>query len=158
MASFSLSANHTLPSLLHAQSPKTNFPRTLSFVPKSSQSQFYGLKLLHVSSLSKPSFSSSLTKSSIFAKVNCIAHCVCLQFRLLLLFSIFLIVLSLKVTKGSVPPSFTLKDQAGRTVSLSKFKGKPVVVYFYPADDTPGCTKQVMLTFMVNQNFPFSFC
>ncbi|XP_076890603.1 peroxiredoxin Q, chloroplastic-like [Bidens hawaiensis] len=47
-----------------------------------------------------------------------------------------------KVNKGSVPPSFTLKDQDGKNVSLSKFKGKPVVVYFYPADETPGCTKQ----------------
>ncbi|RLM54718.1 peroxiredoxin Q, chloroplastic [Panicum miliaceum] len=46
------------------------------------------------------------------------------------------------VTKGSVPPNFTLKDQNGRPVSLNKFKGKPVVVYFYPADETPGCTKQ----------------
>uniref|UniRef100_A0A7N0VCA3 Peroxiredoxin Q, chloroplastic n=1 Tax=Kalanchoe fedtschenkoi TaxID=63787 RepID=A0A7N0VCA3_KALFE len=44
--------------------------------------------------------------------------------------------------KGMTPPSFTLKDQEGRSVSLSKFKGKPVVVYFYPADETPGCTKQ----------------
>lgn len=43
-----------------------------------------------------------------------------------------------------MPPSFTLKDQEGRNVSLSKFKGKPVVVYFYPADETPGCTKQVL--------------
>ena len=49
----------------------------------------------------------------------------------------------LQVTKGSVPPNFTLKDQNGRPVSLNKFKGKPVVVYFYPADETPGCTKQV---------------
>ncbi|GAB2219213.1 hypothetical protein Droror1_Dr00006844 [Drosera rotundifolia] len=47
-----------------------------------------------------------------------------------------------KVNKGSVPPAFTLKDQDGKTVNLSKFKGKPVVVYFYPADETPGCTKQ----------------
>ncbi|XP_070030939.1 peroxiredoxin Q, chloroplastic isoform X2 [Nicotiana tabacum] len=47
-----------------------------------------------------------------------------------------------KVEKGSVPPPFTLKDQDGKDVSLSKFKGKPVVVYFYPADESPGCTKQ----------------
>ncbi|NP_001296952.1 peroxiredoxin Q, chloroplastic [Solanum lycopersicum] len=47
-----------------------------------------------------------------------------------------------KVNKGSAPPPFTLKDQDGKNVSLSKFKGKPVVVYFYPADETPGCTKQ----------------
>ncbi|CAM0913232.1 unnamed protein product [Alopecurus aequalis] len=49
-----------------------------------------------------------------------------------------------KVSKGSVPPNFTLKDQDGKTVSLSKYKGKPVVLYFYPADETPGCTKQIM--------------
>jgi thioredoxin-dependent peroxiredoxin len=48
-----------------------------------------------------------------------------------------------QVSKGSKPPAFTLKDQDGKTVSLSKYKGKPVVVYFYPADETPGCTKQV---------------
>jgi thioredoxin-dependent peroxiredoxin len=49
----------------------------------------------------------------------------------------------LQVGKGSAAPSFTLKDQNGKPVSLSKFKGKPVVLYFYPADETPGCTKQV---------------
>jgi peroxiredoxin len=53
------------------------------------------------------------------------------------------VVSSLQVAKGSVPPNFTLKDQNGKPVSLNKFKGKPVVVYFYPADETPGCTKQV---------------
>uniref|UniRef100_A0A0D9WMX0 thioredoxin-dependent peroxiredoxin n=1 Tax=Leersia perrieri TaxID=77586 RepID=A0A0D9WMX0_9ORYZ len=47
-----------------------------------------------------------------------------------------------QVSKGSAAPNFTLRDQDGRAVSLSKFKGKPVVVYFYPADETPGCTKQ----------------
>ncbi|GMY36506.1 peroxiredoxin Q, chloroplastic isoform X1 [Fagus crenata] len=47
-----------------------------------------------------------------------------------------------KVNKGTTPPPFTLKDQDGKNVSLSKFKGKPLVLYFYPADETPGCTKQ----------------
>ncbi|GAQ78506.1 peroxiredoxin [Klebsormidium nitens] len=47
-----------------------------------------------------------------------------------------------KVSIGDEAPSFSLADQNGRTVSLSKFKGKPVVLYFYPKDDTPGCTKQ----------------
>eukprot|EP00250_Pteridium_aquilinum_P026484 c33078_g1_i1 orf=66-722(+) len=47
-----------------------------------------------------------------------------------------------KVSKGDVAPPFSLKDQNGKTVSLSKFKGKPLVLYFYPADETPGCTKQ----------------
>lgn len=51
------------------------------------------------------------------------------------------------MNKGEVPPSFTLKDQDGKNVSLSKFKGKPVVVYFYPADETPGCTKQVIFLY-----------
>ncbi|XWS75729.1 hypothetical protein CRYUN_Cryun01aG0117100 [Craigia yunnanensis] len=50
--------------------------------------------------------------------------------------------ISAKVNKGSAPPSFTLKDHDGKNVSLSKFKGKPVVVYFYPADESPNCTKQ----------------
>ena len=43
---------------------------------------------------------------------------------------------------GSAPPPFTLPDAAGRPVSLADFKGKHVILYFYPADDTPGCTKE----------------
>ncbi|NMG21243.1 peroxiredoxin [Brasilonema bromeliae] len=43
---------------------------------------------------------------------------------------------------GSDAPAFTVKDTNGNTVSLSDFKGKTVVLYFYPKDDTPGCTKQ----------------
>jgi peroxiredoxin Q/BCP len=39
-------------------------------------------------------------------------------------------------------PAFTAKDSEGNTVSLSDFAGKTVVLYFYPKDDTPGCTKQ----------------
>ena len=39
-------------------------------------------------------------------------------------------------------PNFTLKDQNGETISLSDFKGKRVVLYFYPKDNTPGCTRQ----------------
>lgn len=58
-----------------------------------------------------------------------------------------MVVAVLQVNKGSVPPSFTLKDQDGKNVSLSKFKGKPVVVYFYPADESPSCTKQVNAVF-----------
>jgi peroxiredoxin Q/BCP len=46
------------------------------------------------------------------------------------------------ITEGRKAPSFTLPDAAGRPVSLSDFKGKDVVVYFYPRDDTPGCTKE----------------
>jgi peroxiredoxin Q/BCP len=44
--------------------------------------------------------------------------------------------------QGSAAPSFTLPDQDGNDVSLSDFKGRKVVLYFYPKDDTSGCTKQ----------------
>lgn len=43
---------------------------------------------------------------------------------------------------GTNAPAFTAKDTNGNTVSLSDFAGKTVVLYFYPKDDTPGCTKQ----------------
>jgi peroxiredoxin Q/BCP len=43
---------------------------------------------------------------------------------------------------GTVAPDFTVKDTNGNTVKLSDFKGKTVVLYFYPKDDTPGCTKE----------------
>lgn len=46
------------------------------------------------------------------------------------------------VEEGSSAPDFTLEDDAGETVSLSDFRGRPVVVFFYPRSDTPGCTKQ----------------
>lgn len=45
-------------------------------------------------------------------------------------------------TEGSKAPDFTLKDTNGNTVQLSKLKGKKVVLYFYPRDDTPGCTTE----------------
>jgi len=44
--------------------------------------------------------------------------------------------------EGDKAPAFALQDQNGNTVSLSDFTGKTVVVYFYPKDDTPGCTKE----------------
>ena len=43
---------------------------------------------------------------------------------------------------GSKAPAFTLPDQNGNPVSLSDFAGKKVVLYFYPKDNTPGCTRQ----------------
>ena len=46
------------------------------------------------------------------------------------------------VEEGKPAPDFELKSDAGETVRLSELKGKPVVVYFYPKDDTPGCTAQ----------------
>ena len=43
---------------------------------------------------------------------------------------------------GTKAPEFTLKDRRGNDVSLSDFRGKKVVLYFYPRDNTPGCTRQ----------------
>ncbi len=47
-----------------------------------------------------------------------------------------------KLTVGDKAPAFSLPDQDGNTVSLEDYSGRPVVVYFYPKDDTPGCTKE----------------
>lgn len=44
--------------------------------------------------------------------------------------------------KGQKAPAFEAKDQDGNTISLSDFKGKKIVLYFYPKDDTPGCTTE----------------
>ncbi|XP_039007101.1 peroxiredoxin Q, chloroplastic-like [Hibiscus syriacus] len=96
----------------HTSKIHSPLPKCLRILYKSSHSHFYGFKFSHSSSPSIPCFSSF--KTPISAQVN----------------------------KGSVPPSFMLKDQDGKSVSLSKFKGKPVVVYFYPADESPSCTKQ----------------
>nr|AEY76087.1 peroxiredoxin Q [Haloxylon ammodendron] len=116
MATLSL-PNHTLTCALSSQTPKSHLSysssQNISIISKSSHSQFCGIKL-SLSSSHFSSFSPRFYKASIVARV----------------------------TEGSMAPAFTLKDQDGKTVSLSKFKGKPVVVYFYPADETPGCTKQ----------------
>ena len=44
---------------------------------------------------------------------------------------------------GAVAPDFTLPDDAGKPLTLSKLRGRRVVLVFYPGDDTPGCTKQL---------------
>jgi peroxiredoxin Q/BCP len=46
------------------------------------------------------------------------------------------------VEEGKPAPSFSLTSDAGDTVTLESFRGRPVVLYFYPKDDTPGCTTQ----------------
>lgn len=45
-----------------------------------------------------------------------------------------------RLSTGDTAPPFTLKDQDGNDVSLTDFAGKKVILYFYPKDDTPGCT------------------
>jgi thioredoxin-dependent peroxiredoxin len=46
------------------------------------------------------------------------------------------------IEPGKKAPAFKLKDQDGKTHSLSDYAGRPVVLYFYPKDDTPGCTAE----------------
>ena len=46
------------------------------------------------------------------------------------------------IEPGSTAPAFSLKDQHGRTHRLSDYTGRLLVLYFYPKDDTPGCTKE----------------
>ncbi|MDX6509901.1 MAG: thioredoxin-dependent peroxiredoxin [Gaiellaceae bacterium] len=46
------------------------------------------------------------------------------------------------VEEGSQAPDFELMSDTGEAVKLSQFRGRPVVLYFYPRDDTPGCTKE----------------
>ena len=46
------------------------------------------------------------------------------------------------IEEGATAPDFTLKADDGQEVRLSALRGKPVVLYFYPKDDTPGCTRE----------------
>ena len=46
------------------------------------------------------------------------------------------------IEEGTPAPDFELASDAGETIRLADLRGKPVVLYFYPRDDTPGCTKQ----------------
>jgi thioredoxin-dependent peroxiredoxin len=48
----------------------------------------------------------------------------------------------LPVVEGEPAPDFTLTSDSGETVTLSSLRGRPIVLYFYPEDDTPGCTAQ----------------
>ncbi|MEO5318341.1 thioredoxin-dependent thiol peroxidase [Arthrobacter sp. CC3] len=47
-----------------------------------------------------------------------------------------------RLTPGTPAPDFTLKDSAGKDVSLKDYRGRNTIVYFYPAASTPGCTKE----------------
>lgn len=47
-----------------------------------------------------------------------------------------------ELKEGDIAPKFSAKDQTGNTVSLSDFSGKEIILYFYPKDDTPGCTAE----------------
>ena len=55
------------------------------------------------------------------------------------------------LTIGDAAPSFEGKDQSGNSISLEQYKGKKLVLYFYPKDDTPGCTAEAC-DFRDNEN------
>jgi hypothetical protein len=57
------------------------------------------------------------------------------------------------IEAGKPGPLFTLKDAAGKSVSLKNFRGQHVIVYFYPKDDTPGCAKKPADSVIVGTNF-----
>ncbi|MEA5403355.1 thioredoxin-dependent thiol peroxidase [Arcicella sp. DC2W] len=57
----------------------------------------------------------------------------------------------MKLAIGEKAPDFEQKDQDGNLVKLSDFEGKKVILYFYPKDDTPGCTAQAC---NLNENLP----
>ena len=50
--------------------------------------------------------------------------------------------IELKLKQGDLAPDFTASTNGGGKVSLSDFKGRNVILYFYPRDNTPGCTKE----------------
>lgn len=54
---------------------------------------------------------------------------------------------------GKKAPSFALKDQNGEEQTLKQYAGKPLLIYFYPKDDTPGCTKEACAIAEVYQDF-----
>jgi peroxiredoxin Q/BCP len=67
---------------------------------------------------------------------------------IILLFSLFFILCAMnsfsqsKLSVGDKAPDFTAKDQDGKQITLSAYKGKKVILYFYPKDQTPGCTQE----------------
>jgi len=50
--------------------------------------------------------------------------------------------IELTLKEGDKAPDFSAETQTGERISLKDLKGKPVILYFYPKDDTPGCTKE----------------
>ncbi len=51
---------------------------------------------------------------------------------------------------GSKAPAFSLADQDGKIVSLEDFPGKKIILYFYPKDNTPGCTRQAQALSLIH--------
>lgn len=58
-----------------------------------------------------------------------------------------------ELTEGTAAPNFSSKDQNGQSIKLSDFRGKKVILFFYPKDNTPGCTKEACAYRDASQNF-----
>lgn len=58
-----------------------------------------------------------------------------------------------QIIEGEAAPNFTLNNAKGKAVSLEDYRGKYVIIYFYPKDDTPGCTKEACGFRDMNQGF-----
>ena len=58
-----------------------------------------------------------------------------------------------ELTEGTPAPDFSSKDQNGQSIKLSDFRGKKVILFFYPKDNTPGCTKEACAYRDASQNF-----
>ena len=58
-----------------------------------------------------------------------------------------------ELTEGTSAPDFSSKDQNGQSIKLSDFRGKKVILFFYPKDNTPGCTKEACAYRDASQNF-----
>ena len=58
-----------------------------------------------------------------------------------------------ELTEGTAAPDFSSKDQNGQSIKLSDFRGKKVILFFYPKDNTPGCTKEACAYRDASQNF-----
>ena len=54
---------------------------------------------------------------------------------------------------GAIAPAFTLSNQYGNPVSLSEYRGRKVVLYFYPRDNTPGCAREAVAFARAYENF-----
>ncbi len=59
-----------------------------------------------------------------------------------LISSFFHTAIALALTVGTLAPNFSAKNQDGKTIKISDFAGQPILLYFYPKDETPGCTKE----------------
>jgi len=57
------------------------------------------------------------------------------------------------IAEGHSAPDFSLPTDGGGSITLSQLRGKPVVVYFYPKDDTPGCTKEAIAFSAASEDF-----